>query len=97
MDGYISLKAAIEAIMSEPTDAHYPSWYADKIEQISVADVAPVRHGRWITKKAATGKEYTICSVCDFAVYYTMAGVLTPLDIRNAKYCPNCGAKMDAE
>lgn len=65
------------------------------IERLPVADVVPVVHGQWITKKAAIGKEYTICSVCDFAVYYKMAGGLIPLDIRNAKYCPNCGVRMD--
>lgn len=70
-------------------------WSAiELIEDAPAADVAPIVHGRWITKKAATGKEYTICSACDCAVYYTMAGGLAPLDIRNAKYCPNCGAKM---
>ncbi len=35
MTEYIERKAAIESIMSEPTDAHYPSWYADKIKAIS--------------------------------------------------------------
>ena len=42
MGEYISRKAAIGAIMSETTDAHYPSWYADKIKQIPAADVAAV-------------------------------------------------------
>lgn len=37
MDGLISRQAAIEAIMGEPTDAHYPSWYAERLEQLPSA------------------------------------------------------------
>ena len=39
---YIEREAVIEAIMSEPPDAHYPQWYVDKIKSIPAADVAPV-------------------------------------------------------
>ena len=39
---YIKREAAIEAIMSDPPDAHYPQWYVDKIKSIPAADVAPV-------------------------------------------------------
>ena len=42
MDKYIKREAVIEAIMSEPPDAHYPQWYVDKIKSIPAADVAPV-------------------------------------------------------
>ena len=42
MKEYIEREAAIEAIMSDPPDAHYPSWYIDRIKTLSAADVAPV-------------------------------------------------------
>ena len=42
MQEYIKREAAIEAIMSEPPDAHYPQWYVDKIKSIPAADVVPV-------------------------------------------------------
>ena len=42
MDEYIERESAIEAIMSEPPDAHYPQWYAEKIKSIPAAGVAPV-------------------------------------------------------
>lgn len=47
------------------------------------ADVAPVVHGRWVSKN-----EWTfVCSNCDYVDAY-------PFDDRY-NYCPNCGAKMD--
>ena len=30
----ISRRAAVDTIMGEPTDAHYPSWYAERLEQL---------------------------------------------------------------
>lgn len=42
MAEHIERESAIEAIMSEPPDAHYPQWYAEKIKSIPAADVAPV-------------------------------------------------------
>ena len=39
---YIEREAAIEAIMSDPPDAHYPSWYIDRIKTLSAADVVKV-------------------------------------------------------
>lgn len=48
------------------------------------ADVAPVRHGRWLC-----GDYYDIgdvCSECDWDSQMTHPSY---------RYCPNCGAKMD--
>ena len=36
-DDSISRQAAIDAIRGEPTDAHYPSWYAERLEQLPSA------------------------------------------------------------
>lgn len=50
------------------------------------ADVAPVRHGRWLC-----GDYYDIgdvCSECDWDSQMTHPSY---------RYCPNCGAKMDKE
>ena len=44
MDDLISRQAAIDAIMCEPTDAHYPSWYAERLEQLPSAQPEP----QWI-------------------------------------------------
>ena len=37
MSDLISRQAAIDSIMGEPTDAHYPSWYAERLEQLPSA------------------------------------------------------------
>ena len=64
MAEHIEREAAIDAIMSEPPDAHYPHWYADKIKSIPAADVAPVRHGKWLVKDNGWGGTYYICTDC---------------------------------
>ena len=84
---YIEREVAIESIMSEPQDAHYPHWYAVKIKSIPATDLAPVRHGRWVPTKAPFMNECEDCSMCG---YRTVWG-------HRYNYCPNCGARMDGE
>ena len=84
--------------MSEPTDAHYPSWYADKIKEIPAADVAPVRHGHWISLTECAN-EGVYCSICKKKVWksdYAWCSKKSRNKLRS-NYCPNCGAKMDGE
>lgn len=87
MAEYIEREAAIVTIMSEPPDAHYPHWYADKIKAIPAADVALVRHGS-IIETIEDGRMKRVFSCCG-ADFTEMTCWMTP------KYCPNCGAKMD--
>lgn len=42
MAEYIEKQAALDAILREPPDAHYPSWYAERIKALTAADVVPV-------------------------------------------------------
>lgn len=54
------------------------------IQRAPAADVAPVRHGRWLC-----GDYYDIgdvCSECDWD-----SQMIHP----SYRYCPNCGARMD--
>lgn len=57
----------------------------DTIADIELADVQPVKHGRWIE----VSPKHSRCSVCDttclIAVY--------PIS-KEANFCPNCGARM---
>lgn len=42
MAEYIEKQSALDAILREPPDAHYPSWYAERIKALPAADVVPV-------------------------------------------------------
>lgn len=50
------------------------------------ADVAPVVHSRWEHKIRDDGENIGICHNCKYPVDWFWG---------QAKYCPNCGAKMD--
>ena len=94
MAEYIEREAAIESIMSEPPDAHYPHWYADKIKAIPAADVAPVRHGQWIYN--IESGEY-VCSACGENALSFRKDTFYGIDLYETcltDYCPNCGADM---
>lgn len=60
-----------------------------KIEEIPAVDAEPVRHGRWMLNKHYGDNECSVCGEDNFRAWdfggHTM------------NYCPNCGAKMDAE
>ena len=56
-----------------------------KIPKGIIADVAPVRHGRWVTH--SDRPDSLICSVCKCGFD------MWKHDPHN--FCPNCGAKMD--
>lgn len=57
------------------------------IKGMKAADVATVRHGRWVPTEAPFMNECEDCSVCG---YRTVWG-------HRYNYCPNCGCKMDLE
>lgn len=65
-------------------------------EEIRAADVAPVRHGRWIeneSKRETYGtltREYWNCEKCGIEICST----LPVFDLTAWHYCPNCGAHM---
>ena len=79
MDEYIERELAIEALSRGEGCGNV---CRRAIERILAADVAPVRHGRWI----ASHDEFCACSICKYPVY---AGW------NQTNYCPHCGAKMD--
>ena len=92
MDEYIKREAVVEVIMSEPPDAHYPQWYVDKIKRIPAADVAPVRHAKWVDNHC------TACGMMPMGdEMWKNRDFEPPLFERFMDYCPNCGAIMDVE
>lgn len=63
------------------------------VDFIPAADVAEVRHGRWLTTDAYPHHLY--CSVC-YKTYAKNAKWVNELDLPT-NYCPNCGSRMDKE
>ena len=91
MDEYIRREDVIEWFMpyahaGESIDADV---VISDIKGMKTADVAPVRHGRWIDAYPDIEPNpmfmYGICSECGFEQGLS----------KYLKYCPNCGAQMD--
>ena len=104
MSDYISREAAVKIaqkyrVMNGSTLGLH-TWLADRIafeiEEIPAADVAEVRHGRWISWEDADNcipsPNRHECSVCHDA-----AQVLVNNIELLSNFCPSCGAKMDLE
>lgn len=94
MAEYIEREAALHAILGEPTESHYPSWYAERIKALPAADVVPVVHGKWIRPHWKNSDYCCDCSECDGEAMHreyqwNKKGIY--------HICPNCGAKMDGE
>ena len=95
MAEYIDREAAVDAVIGIYYDTPEINLTAEKFEAaingIQAADVAPVRHGRWIDAYPDIEPNpmfmYGICSECGFE-----QGISKYL-----KYCPDCGAYMRGE
>lgn len=77
--------------MSKTANTIYDQIMYD-IEHMPVADVVPVKHGKWQVLDNCSN-EGVYCSVCQKKVYrksYANQKV-------KSSFCPNCGAKMDLE
>ena len=89
MAEYIKREYAIDAVLDVYYDTPDIDLSGEKFEaailKIPVADVIPVRHGRWEIVVGSDGKEHMVCTGC--RKQQDLTGVFS--------YCPNCGAKMD--
>ena len=64
------------------TDAYFQ--IKSVLTSTKAADVAPVRHGRWLCVDTDT-EQFFLCNRCKKKEYW------------ESNYCPNCGCKMDLE
>ena len=55
------------------------------IKGMKAADVAPVRHGRWLPFHSTAAGDIQYCSACEIGCTW------------KPNYCHNCGCKMDLE
>jgi hypothetical protein len=90
MAEYLERETAVMRLMQDGCSAKN----VQSIMELPAADVAPVRHGRWITWEEA-GNDIPSphrheCSVCHDAAQVLVNGFELLSD-----YCPNCCAKMD--
>lgn len=92
MADYIDREKIFSIWRSMPAPASVTS-LAAAISQTPAADVAEVRHGRWLTTDAYPHHLY--CSVC-YKTYAKNAKWVNELDLPT-NYCPNCGARIDKE
>ena len=87
MAEYIEREAAMDATQKafsdQECDCEVMPDVLGALQEIPAADVAPVRHGRWIVTDVIT------CSECQHFTRSEFAG--------RWNYCPNCGARMDKE
>ena len=71
-----------DAIQWELVDVGYiPVITKEEIDELPTVDAVPVRHGKWLWVDGVR------CSQCNYKL------AITGLP----SYCPNCGARMDAE
>ena len=91
MAEYIEREASVKAFNnfdagradSSPFTLLTPEEFAEYLYELPTADVAPVRHGRWVDN-GIPDSMLSGCSVCGFTCGSS-----------SFFYCPNCGAKMD--
>ena len=94
MAEYIDREAAKDELLSWAVCINHPEHLMREdaiyvLDAIPAADVAPVRHGRWIhTDLAAHWYGKDECSECTYHEHDRR-------DLSHFNYCPNCGAKMD--
>ena len=90
---YIEREAVKRELLSWAVSLNHPEYLIKDdalhvIDSIPAADVAPVRHGRWVDKG-----EYAVCMECGERSGTQYDGV-EPIPL-TTQFCPNCGAKMD--
>ena len=83
MDEYIERELAIEALSRWEGCGNV---CRRAIERILAADVAPVRHGRWIWHSEERGY---LCSECGSGCLLNYES-----DWHKSDWCPHCGADM---
>ena len=87
MTVYIKREDAIDAVLDVYYNTPDIDLSGEKFEaaifKIPPADVAPVRHGRWLPFHSTAAGDIQYCSACEIGCTW------------KPNYCPNCGAKMD--
>ena len=97
MAEYIKKSYAADAVLDVYYDTPDIDLSGEKFEaaifKIPPADVAPVRHGRWIEPpRLYYGAKQYECSLCYSDTFWNKHSITVKYP-----HCPNCGAKMDGD
>lgn len=95
MKDTIYRQAAIDMIMGQPPEPHYPTWYAEQIKELPSAQ--PERKtGRWIERNPNNSPDCRLieCSECGNA-YIVDMGLLLEDWAEGRNFCIRCGARME--
>lgn len=84
MTEYIKREDALEQFDYYDLGEYLTTQIRGMLMDVPSADVAPVRHGRWVVIDAEEPRRYG-CSECKRLSWHM------------ENYCPNCGARMDGE
>lgn len=106
MSEYIEREFALNVLCRENCGHNYEAnkcnncYTSNFINYLPAADVAEVKHGKWIWDP--NGMDWGLgtwqCSECACRNNnLPMNNRINPLVFSGSKYCPNCGAKMGAE
>ena len=106
-DAYIRRDDAIELLQNAQFE-YTAEEAVEFVSRIPAADVAPVKHGRWLSKEYMYGdpsvgvEDMWIDRLAEQSDYYAYCSICGKDAEYNAEgrlilsdYCPNCGAKMD--
>lgn len=93
---YIERETAKSELLSWAACMNHPEYLMRDdalhvIDSIPAADVAPVRHGRWIEpKRLYYGAKQYECSICYSDTFWKKHSIT-----EKYPHCPNCGVRMD--
>ena len=90
---YIERESAIKSLLNDCLGqvSYSREDAADCIFWLDAADVAPVRHGRWIEpSRLYYGAKQYECSLCYSDIFWKKHSIT-----EKYPYCPNCGCRMD--
>ena len=92
---YIERESAIKSLLNDCLGqvSYSREDAADCIFWLDTADVAPVRHGRWIEpSRLYYGAKQYECSLCYSDTFWNKHSIT-----EKYPHCPNCGATMELE
>ena len=99
MDEYIERESLYEKAYWHGEHPNVDNPFPDGVDAIDIkdvdaipsADVAPVRHGRWIEpSRLYYGAKQYECSLCYSDIFWKKHSIT-----EKYPHCPNCGCRMD--